>query len=86
MNGFFPLNRLCNSGFLPLNPNKKIEQGRQRLFTQFSSVRGAIPNFDEPNVGRVILIFDNERGHYYNDVRKNRKKYCKLGIWWIYKV
>ena len=65
---------------------QKIEQGRQRLFTQFSSVRGAIPNFDEPNVGRVILIFDNERGHYYNDVRKNRKKYCKLGIWWIYKV
>ena len=66
---------------------KKIQQGRQRLFTEFSSARGAIQNSAEHNGGRVTFIFDNDRRHYYSDVKKrNSKKYWKLGIWWIFKV
>jgi len=53
---------------------KKIQQGRQRRFTEFSSARGAIPNSDENNGGRVIFIFHNERGHYYSDVKKRKSK------------
>ena len=66
---------------------KKIQQGRQRRFTEFSSARGAIPNSAEHNGGRVIFISDNGRRHYYSDVKKrNSKKYWKLGIWWNFKV
>ena len=85
--------RLIIIDFCSLNPNpgskmsKKLQQGRHRRHTDFSSARGAIPNSGEHNVGWVFFIFDTERRHYYNDVKKRKsKKYWKLGIWWIFKV
>ena len=52
---------------------KKIQQGRQRRYKEFSSARGDIPNCEESNRGRVIFIFDNDRRHYYNVKKENRK-------------
>ena len=76
--------------FCSLNPNqgskmsKKIQQGRQRRFTEFSSARGAIPNSAEHNGGRVIFIFDNGRRHYYSDVKKEIRK--NIENWACYRL